>query len=645
MGKILIITNHSYMLWQFRRELIAKLMETNEVVLSMPFVGHEDDFQTMGLRCIETAIDRRGINPVTDFKLLQTYRKMLKEEHPDLVITFSIKPNIYAGICAGEMGIPFCANVQGLGTAFQKPGLAQFVTALYKLSFRNVRTVFFENEGNAAEFQRRHIIPIEKQKVLKGAGINLKSYPYQPFPQNDKVHFLYLGRIMKEKGMDELFSAVERLRQDGKDFFLDLVGFYEDEYKEQVDQLEAEGIAKFHGFQENPCPWYAAADCVVLPSYHEGMSNVLLEAAATGRPLITSDIPGCREAVDDEKTGILVAVKDSDSLYHAMKRVLILSREEREQMGKLGREKMEREFQKDAVVQDTIQALGLSEKSEEDGTMNPGADDHQSLQDENNESGYDMTAKQKKYLPVKRAADIVLAGAASVVLAPFMGALALAIKLDSPGPVLFKQKRVGKDKKTFEIWKFRTMRTDTPKDVPTHLLENPDTYITRTGRFMRKYSLDELPQFWQVLTSDLTIVGPRPALWNQDDLIAERDKYGANSVKPGITGWAQVNGRDELEIDTKARFDGEYVKHMGPLMDIKCFLATIGAVLCHDGVVEGGTGEMHKEGEKTGDGSEILVSEEKLNKEIKMGAVAMGAAATAGIVALTLIVKHKKRRK
>lgn len=153
MGKILIITNHSYMLWQFRRELIAKLMETNEVVLSMPFVGHEDDFQTMGLRCIETAIDRRGINPVTDFKLLQTYRKMLKEEHPDLVITFSIKPNIYAGICAGEMGIPFCANVQGLGTAFQKPGLAQFVTALYKLSFRNVRTVFLKMKEMPLNFR------------------------------------------------------------------------------------------------------------------------------------------------------------------------------------------------------------------------------------------------------------------------------------------------------------------------------------------------------------------------------------------------------------------------------------------------------------------------------------------------------------
>ncbi|MCD8022470.1 MAG: sugar transferase, partial [Lachnospiraceae bacterium] len=178
-----------------------------------------------------------------------------------------------------------------------------------------------------------------------------------------------------------------------------------------------------------------------------------------------------------------------------------------------------------------------------------------------------------------------------------------------------------------------------------------------------KYSLDELPQFWQVLTSELSIVGPRPALWNQDDLIAERDKYGANSVKPGITGWAQVNGRDELEIDTKAWFDGEYVRQMGPLMDAKCFLATIGAVLCHDGVVEGGTGELHKadtgglhkegigamqkEGEKNGEsgnGTETLVSKEKLNREIRMGAIVIGIAATAGVALLAILVRHWKRR-
>lgn len=355
--KILVITNHSYMLWRFRRELIQELMKDSEVVLSMPFVGHEADFQNMGLRCIETDVDRRGINPITDMKLILTYKKMLQEERPDMVITYSIKPNIYAGWLCGRTKIPFCANVQGLGTAFQKAGLAQFVTMLYKIAFRNVQTVFFENEGNAAEFQKRHIIPLNKQTVLHGAGINLEYYALKKYPENEKVHFLYLGRIMKEKGMDELFAAARRLHTENSDFVLDLVGFFEDGYKEQVEQLETENIAIFHGFQEEPRPFYMAADCVVLPSYHEGMSNVLLEAAATGRPLITSDIPGCREAVDQNASGLLVKAKDSETLYQAMKKIMEMSREERADMGIAGRRKMEQEFGKEKVVADTLQGM------------------------------------------------------------------------------------------------------------------------------------------------------------------------------------------------------------------------------------------------------------------------------------------------
>lgn len=355
--KIMVLTNHSYMLWQFRRELIAELMKEHEVIISMPFVGHEEDFQAMGLRCIETAIDRRGINPKTDFKLLKTYYKMLKEEKPDLVITYSIKPNIYAGLVCRKLEIPFCANVQGLGTAFQKAGLAQFVTLLYKLAFRKVQIVFFENEANAEEFQKRHIIPIEKQTVLHGAGINLEYYEKQPYPINEKVHFLYLGRIMREKGMNELFGAAQKLHEEGQEFILDLVGFFEDEYKEQVEKLQRAGIAVFHGFQEDPRPFYKNADCIVLPSYHEGMSNVLLEAAATARPLITSDIPGCREAVEDIKTGLLIRAKDQESLYGAMKKFIEMPREVREAMGEAGHQKMEREFRKEMVVAETIKGI------------------------------------------------------------------------------------------------------------------------------------------------------------------------------------------------------------------------------------------------------------------------------------------------
>ena len=199
----------------------------------------------------------------------------------------------------------------------------------------------------------------------------------------------------------------------------------------------------------------------------------------------------------------------------------------------------------------------------------------------------------------KRLVDILLSGIALIPLSVVYLILAVAIKMDDPGPVFFRQKRVGLHKTHFEIMKFRTMKMETPRDMPTHLLQNPEQYITRVGGFLRKYSLDELPQILQIFTGKMSIVGPRPALWNQFDLIEERDKYGANDVRPGLTGWAQVNGRDELPIDVKARLDGEYVQKMGFLFDIKCMLGTILPVFTGDGVVEGGTGTLEKEnGEK-----------------------------------------------
>ena len=196
---------------------------------------------------------------------------------------------------------------------------------------------------------------------------------------------------------------------------------------------------------------------------------------------------------------------------------------------------------------------------------------------------------------LKRVLDFILSLVGLILLSPVLLIIALIIKLTSPGPVFFKQKRVGKNKTYFNILKFRTMRTDTPKDTPTHLLANPDQYITSIGKVLRKTSLDELPQIINILKGDMSIIGPRPALWNQYDLIEERDRYGANDILPGLTGWAQINGRDELEIDVKARLDGEYVERMSFLFDCKCFFGTITSVLKHEGVVEGGTGELKKE--------------------------------------------------
>lgn len=205
-----------------------------------------------------------------------------------------------------------------------------------------------------------------------------------------------------------------------------------------------------------------------------------------------------------------------------------------------------------------------------------------------------MVENKKIYIKIKRIIDFVLSFVGIIILTPLYLILLVAIKLDSPGPILFKQKRVGIHKTYFNILKFRTMKIDTPKDMPTHMLENPEQYITKVGKFLRKTSLDELPQIFNIIKGDMSIIGPRPALWNQYDLLEERDKYGANDVLPGLTGLAQISGRDELEISVKAKLDGDYVQNMSFWMDVKCFFGTILSVLKSDGVVEGGTGAMEE---------------------------------------------------
>ena len=341
------------MLWRFRRELIEALLQKGEVVISTPFVGHEQDFAALGCRCIETKLDRRGVDPLAEIRLLRFYRKLLKTERPDLVLTYSIKPNIYGGIACQQTGVPYCTNVQGLGTAFQSEPMAGIATVLYRMALRKAKTVFFENSDNAEEFVKRRILNRDKITVLPGAGINLLEYPQKVWPSEENgIHFLYLGRIMREKGIDELLEASERLKKEQPNkVFFDFVGFFDDEeYRVKIGDLAEKGIIAFHGFQQDPGPYYASAHCVVLPSWHEGMSNVLLEAAAIGRPVITSDIPGCREAVENGKTGSLVPKQNADALYHAMKNFCELTGEQRRQMGDASRKFVEQHFDRSLVV-------------------------------------------------------------------------------------------------------------------------------------------------------------------------------------------------------------------------------------------------------------------------------------------------------
>lgn len=359
--QILILANHSGGLYDFRKDLIAELKTHASVAVAVPHNDRWDELNGLADRVIELPVDRRGMNPLHDGKLFRQYRAILGEIKPDLVLTYTIKPNIYGGLACRMAHIPYAVNITGLGSAIENGGwLKKFVLALYRPALKGAKVVFFENAGNRDTLAATGVVPKGRDVVLHGAGVNLEDYPCQPYPQEGPVRFLFVGRVMHEKGVDELFAAAKRMKQQyGEQVEFHMVGSFEEAYKPAMDELEQAGVVKYHGYQSDMKPFYAMAGCVVLPSYHEGMSNVLLEAAASGRPLITSDIPGCREAVENGVSGYLCPAKDADALYEAMRRFAALSVEQRSQMGRCGRERMEQQFSKTAVVAETIKQLEI----------------------------------------------------------------------------------------------------------------------------------------------------------------------------------------------------------------------------------------------------------------------------------------------
>lgn len=360
--RILVLANNDVGLYRFRKDLLAALLGAgHEVYISLPDGGFVSELVQLGCRFIDTPIERRGMNPIHDSKLFHQYRAILKEVKPDLVLTYTIKPNIYGGLACRMAHIPYAVNITGLGSAIENGGwLKKFVLALYKPALKGARVIFFENTGNRDTLAATGVVPQGCDVVLSGAGVNLEDYPYQSYPQEGAVRFLFVGRVMHEKGVDELFAAAKRMKQeygDGVEFHI--VGSFEEGYKPLMDELEQAGVVKYHGYQSDMKRFYAMASCVVLPSYHEGMSNVLLEAAASGRPLITSDIPGCREAVEDGNSGYLCPARDADALYEAMQRVMELSVEQRSEMGCRGRERMVKIFDKLLVINETMNNLAV----------------------------------------------------------------------------------------------------------------------------------------------------------------------------------------------------------------------------------------------------------------------------------------------
>lgn len=358
--KILILANNDVGLYKFRKELIQELIwQGNRVIVSVPDGELIPDIRKLGVKVILTAVDRRGINPLTDMKLLMSYFRMEVTLKPDLVITYTIKPNVYGGLVSRILRIPYAENITGLGTTFQTDNLIKkLVCFLYKISSKHANVVFFENEGNKQIFLDNHLIREEQACRLNGAGVNLEEYPYTEYPdENEPIRFLFIGRVMKEKGVDELFEAARRIKKEYPDVLFDIVGPMEDEYDSVLKKLEEDGIITYYGYQKDVRPFIARCHCFVLPSWHEGMANTLLEAGAMGRPLITSRIHGCMEAVEDGKSGYLCKSQDEDSLYQIMKRFIKFPHEIKKTMGSMGRKRMESNFNKKNIVAKTINNL------------------------------------------------------------------------------------------------------------------------------------------------------------------------------------------------------------------------------------------------------------------------------------------------
>lgn len=359
MSKVLILAHHDVAITCLRMELLNRLLsEGHTVAIACPRGEYTDTFVEMGCEYYELALKRHSINPFHELALLSDYRKLIKRIQPQAVFSFSIKPNIYGGLAAAMCHVPFFPNVTGLGITIQSKHIVSFITKpLYKLGLSKAKTVFVQNTDNLSFLQRKRMVT-ENFHLLPGSGVNLEQFPYVPYPEDDEtIRLLVVGRITRDKGIEEILAAAKILQNHRKRVKIRLLGFYDEDYQENVEQAVQTGYIEYCGFQEDVQPYLADCHAILHASYHEGMANALLEAASTGRPILATRIPGCRETFDEGVSGIGFDVKCPESLCAAVEQFLSLPREVREEMGRRGREKMEREFDRTIVVNAYMEEL------------------------------------------------------------------------------------------------------------------------------------------------------------------------------------------------------------------------------------------------------------------------------------------------
>lgn len=360
--RVLVVTNSQFGLLKFRREVLEKMVqEKYKVFVSVPEDDSTQELTDIGVRVIHNKyLDRRGTNPISDLKLLNYYRLLMKKIKPDAVLTYTIKPNVYAGIVCGMLRIPYIANITGLGTAVQNGGIMQKITVgLYRIGLKNAQKVFCQNIENM-EFVLAHKVTDEKKTtLLPGSGVNTKQHCYESYPSDrEKVIFTTIGRIMRDKGINEILEAAEKIKDRYPNTEFRLIGDFDEDYESRVRELERKGVVKYLGFQSDIHKYMAESHAIIHASYHEGMSNVLQEAASTGRPVIATDVHGCIETYEPDVTGISFKAKNSSSLIEAIEKFMKMSNEDRAAMGKSGRRKMEEEFSREYVIEKYMEELG-----------------------------------------------------------------------------------------------------------------------------------------------------------------------------------------------------------------------------------------------------------------------------------------------
>ena len=352
MKRIVILSNHDAYTYNFRREIIQNLMDENfKIFIVLPFGEKVLDLERMGCVCIDLPLDRRGMNPYTDLKLLSKYNKIMKKIKPAAVLSFTIKPNIYGGLVCRKHNIPFFPNVTGLGTAVENEGLVQkLLIKMYKFAYKKASCVFFQNEANR-QFFRDKGIKVKNARVIPGSGVNTTHFSLLPYPSDNEIHFMFISRIMKEKGINQYLDVAKYIKAKYPNTVFHVLGYCEQDYQEELKYLQSEGIIHYHGMQSDVREFHKFSHCTIHPTYYpEGMSNVLLESASCGRPIITTDRIGCKEIVDDGLNGYLVNQKDTQDLINKIEKFLALTYEEKRKMGKVGRTKIEKSFDREIVV-------------------------------------------------------------------------------------------------------------------------------------------------------------------------------------------------------------------------------------------------------------------------------------------------------